>query len=36
MDGYEATRQIRQFLKDSGIPNEPDVMKPDETTVFYF
>jgi ribonucleoside-diphosphate reductase alpha chain len=24
------------FLKDSGIPNEPDVMKPDQTTVFYF
>jgi ribonucleoside-triphosphate reductase len=27
---------LTQFLKDSGIPNEPDVMKPDETTVFYF
>jgi ribonucleoside-diphosphate reductase alpha chain len=24
------------FLKDFGIPNEPDVMKPDATTVFYF
>ena len=24
------------FLKDSGIPNEPDVMKPNDTTVFYF
>jgi ribonucleoside-diphosphate reductase alpha chain len=24
------------FLKDFGIPNEPDVMKPDNTTVFYF
>ena len=27
---------LTQFLKDSGIPNEADVMKPDETTVFYF
>lgn len=27
---------LTQFLKDSGIPNEPDVMKPNETTVFYF
>ena len=27
---------LTQFLKDSGIPNESDVMKPDETTVFYF
>ncbi|QIG69905.1 adenosylcobalamin-dependent ribonucleoside-triphosphate reductase protein [Rhizobium phage RHph_I3_11] len=27
---------LTQFLKDSGIPNEPDVMKPDQTTVFYF
>ena len=27
---------LTQFLKDSGIPNEPDVMKPEETTVFYF
>ena len=24
------------FLKDFGVPNEPDVMKPDMTTVFYF
>ena len=24
------------FLKDAGVPNEPDVMKPDDTTVFYF
>lgn len=24
------------FLKETGIPNEPDVMKPDQTTVFYF
>ncbi len=27
---------LTQFLKDSGVPNEPDVMKPDSTTVFYF
>ena len=27
---------LTQFLKDFGIPNEPDVMKPDATTVFYF
>jgi len=27
---------LTQFLKDSGVPNEADVMKPDETTVFYF
>lgn len=27
---------LTQFLKDSGVPNEPDVMKPDQTTVFYF
>lgn len=27
---------ITQFMKDSGIYNEPDVMKPDATTVFYF
>lgn len=27
---------ITQFMKDSGIPNEPDVMKPDRNTVFYF
>lgn len=24
------------FMKESGIPNEPDVMKPDHTTVFSF
>jgi len=27
---------LTQFLKDSGIPNEPDVMKPNATTVFFF
>jgi len=27
---------ITQFLKESGIPNEPDVMKPHDTTVFSF
>jgi ribonucleoside-triphosphate reductase len=27
---------LTQFLKDVGIPNEPDVMKPNDTTVFYF
>lgn len=27
---------LTQFLKDSGIPNEPDVIKPDQTLVFYF
>jgi len=27
---------LTQFLKDSGIPFEPDVMKPEATTVFYF
>lgn len=27
---------LTQFLKDQGIPNEPCVMKPDATTVFYF
>ena len=27
---------LTQFMKDSGIPNEPDVMKPDATTVFSF
>jgi ribonucleoside-diphosphate reductase alpha chain len=27
---------MTEFLKDVGIPNEPDVMKPDHTTVFYF
>ena len=27
---------LTSFLKDAGIPSEPDVMKPDDTTVFYF
>ena len=27
---------LTQFMKDIGIPNEPDVMKPDTTTVFSF
>ena len=27
---------LTAFLKDKGIPNEPDVMKPQNTTVFYF
>ena len=27
---------LTQFLKDFGVPNEPDVMKPDATTVFSF
>lgn len=27
---------ITQFMKDMGIPNEPDIMKPDNTTVFSF
>src|SRR5690606_4075998 len=27
---------LTQFLKAQGIPNEPCVMKPDATTVFYF
>lgn len=27
---------LTKFLKDCGIPNEPDVMKPNDTTVFYF
>jgi len=27
---------LTQFLKDAGIPNEPDIMKPDHVTVFYF
>lgn len=27
---------ITQFMKDIGIPNEPDVTKPDTTTVFSF
>ena len=27
---------LTQFMKDEGIPNEPDVFKPDQTTVFSF
>lgn len=27
---------LTQFMKDAGIPNEPDVMKPEHTTVFSF
>ena len=27
---------LTQFLKDFGVPNEPDVMKPEATTVFSF
>lgn len=27
---------LTAFMKDVGIPNEPDVTKPDSTTVFYF
>lgn len=27
---------LTEFLKDVGIPNEPDVMRPDHTTVFSF
>jgi ribonucleoside-triphosphate reductase (thioredoxin) len=27
---------MTQFLKDNGVPNEPDVMKPKDTTVFSF
>lgn len=27
---------LTEFMKDVGIPNEPDVMKPDATTVFSF
>ena len=27
---------LTTFMKDQGIPNEPDVMKPDATTVFSF
>lgn len=27
---------LTAFLKDFGVPSEPDVMKPDMTTVFYF
>ena len=27
---------LTEFLKDQGVPNEPDVMNPAKTTVFYF
>lgn len=27
---------LTQFLASAGVPNEPDVMKPNDTTVFYF
>jgi ribonucleoside-triphosphate reductase len=27
---------LTQFMKDQGIPNEPDAFKPDQTTVFSF
>lgn len=27
---------LTQFLKDAGVPNEPDVMKPNDTVVFSF
>jgi len=27
---------MTQFLKDQGVPNEPDITKPDSTTVFSF
>jgi ribonucleoside-diphosphate reductase alpha chain len=27
---------LTSFMNDAGIPNEPDVMKPNDTTVFYF
>ncbi len=27
---------LTQFLQNAGVPNEPDVMKPNATTVFYF
>ena len=27
---------LTQFLKDTGIPSEPEFNKPDQTTVFYF
>ncbi len=27
---------LTEFMKDAGIPNEPDVMKPNNTTVFSF
>ena len=30
------TDPITAFMKDAGIPNEPDVMNPDKTTVFSF
>jgi len=27
---------LTRFLRESGVPNEPEVNKPDQTTVFYF
>lgn len=27
---------LTQFMKEAGIPNEPEVNKPEQTTVFYF
>ena len=27
---------LTQFLKEQGVPNEPDVTKPEQTTVFFF
>ena len=27
---------LTEFMKDAGVPNEPDVTKPDSTTVFFF
>jgi len=27
---------LTQFMKDQGVPSQPDVMKPDQTTVFSF
>lgn len=27
---------LTQFLRDQGVPNEPDVTKPNDTVVFYF
>jgi ribonucleoside-diphosphate reductase alpha chain len=27
---------LTQFLKDAGVPNEPELNRPDDTTVFYF
>jgi ribonucleoside-triphosphate reductase len=33
---WRQQRSTNVFLKESGIPNEPDVMKPNDTTVFYF